>query len=67
VRRIVEEAYDEVRRLLTDHREQLESLTGALLRDETLDEDAAYAAAQVTRQLADTPQDNTATSAPTRG
>jgi cell division protease FtsH len=67
VRRIVDEAYAEVRQLLTDHREQLESLTGALLRDETLDEDAAYAAAQVTRQLADTPQDNTATSAPTRG
>jgi cell division protease FtsH len=67
VRRIVEEAYDEVRRLLTDHREQLESLTATLLRDETLDEDAAYAAAQVTRELADTSQDNTATSAPARG
>jgi cell division protease FtsH len=49
VRRIVEEAHQEVTRLLTDHREQLESLTEALLRDETLDEDHAYAAARVER------------------
>ena len=54
VRRIVEESYAEVRRLLTDHRDQLDSLTDALLRGETLDEDAAYAAAQVTRTPADT-------------
>jgi cell division protease FtsH len=67
VRRIVEQAYDEVRQLLTDHREQLDSLTEALLREETLDEDAAYAAAQVTRELADTSRDRTATSAPARG
>ena len=33
--------------LLTEHREKLESLVEALLRDETLDQDAAYAAAQV--------------------
>src|SRR3712207_4363238 len=32
VRRIVEESYAEVRQLLTDHREQLDSLTEALLR-----------------------------------
>jgi cell division protease FtsH len=65
VRRIVEESYAEVRQLLTDHREQLESLTETLLREETLDEDAAYAAAQVTRRLADTsPETTTATSAP---
>ena len=43
VRRIVEEAYADVRRLLSDHRDQLDSLTEALLRDETLDEDPAYA------------------------
>jgi len=54
VRRIVEESYAEVRRLLTDHRDQLDSLTDALLRGETLDEDAAYAAAQVARTPADT-------------
>jgi cell division protease FtsH len=54
VRRIVEESHQEVTRLLTDHRDQLESLTEALLRDETLDEDAAYAAARVERSRDDT-------------
>ena len=54
IRRIVEESYAEVRQLLNDHREQLDSLTAALLRDETLDEDPAYAAAQVTRESAET-------------
>jgi cell division protease FtsH len=54
VRRIVEESYAVVRRLLTEHRDRLDALTDALLRDETLDEDAAYAAAQVPRAPADT-------------
>jgi cell division protease FtsH len=54
VRRIVEESYAEVRDLLTEHRHQLDSLTEALLREETLDEDAAYAAAQVSRAPAET-------------
>jgi len=54
VRRIVEESYAEVRILLTEHRGQLDSLTEALLREETLDEDPAYAAAQVPRAPADT-------------
>jgi cell division protease FtsH len=67
VRRIVEESYAVVRQLLTDHRDQLESLTAALLRAETLDEDAAYAGAQVDRHMADTRVDITATSAPSRG
>jgi cell division protease FtsH len=49
VSRIVEESHREVTRLLTDHREQLESLTDALLHAETLDEDAAYAAARAER------------------
>ena len=53
VRRIVEESHDRVTRLLTNRREQLESLTAALLAQETLDEDAAYAAAQVRRNGAD--------------
>ena len=64
VRRIVEDAYADVTRLLTEHRQQLDALTDALLRDETLDEDAAYAAAQVVRERADTFQESTATSAP---
>jgi cell division protease FtsH len=54
VRRIVEESYVEVRDLLNRHRDQLDSLTDALLRDETLDEIPAYAAARVTRVPADT-------------
>ena len=54
VRRIVEESYLEVRELLTANRHKLDSLTEALLRDETLDEDPAYAAAQVQRGPADT-------------
>ncbi|MET0770521.1 MAG: ATP-dependent zinc metalloprotease FtsH [Solirubrobacteraceae bacterium] len=53
VRRIVEEAHARVTRLLTERREQLDALTNALLADETLDEDAAYRAAQVTRGAAD--------------
>ena len=67
VRRIVDESYTEVRSLLTEHRDQLDSLTDALLGQETLDEDAAYDAAQVPRHAADTPQETTtATSASTR-
>ena len=46
VRRIVDEAHTEVTRLLTDHRDQLESLGRALLAAETLDAADAYAAAQ---------------------
>jgi cell division protease FtsH len=54
VRRIVERAYMDVRELLTANRDKLESLTAALLRDETLDEDPAYEAAQVIREHAET-------------
>jgi cell division protease FtsH len=50
VRRIVEEAHGAVTRLLTEHRERLDSLTEALLAAETLDEDAAYEAARVPRE-----------------
>jgi cell division protease FtsH len=47
VRRIVEEAHVKVRELLTQHRAQLDSLAQALLEAETLDQDAAYAAAGI--------------------
>jgi cell division protease FtsH len=47
VRRLVEGAHEEATRLLVDHRDQLESLTQALLKAETLDELDAYAAAGV--------------------
>ena len=47
VRRIVDEAQHDVMRLLTDNRDRLESLAETLLREETLDQDAAYRAAGV--------------------
>jgi cell division protease FtsH len=49
VRRIVEEARAEVRKLLQNNRPKLDSLAEALLEHETLDEDDAYAAAGVAR------------------
>jgi cell division protease FtsH len=45
VRRLVDSAHQEVTRLLTEHRDQLESLAAALLDAETLDALDAYAAA----------------------
>ncbi len=47
VRRMVDAAHQEVTSLLTDHRDQLESLAQALLEGETLDALDAYAAAGV--------------------
>jgi cell division protease FtsH len=67
VRRIVEEAHESALRLLTDNRWRLDALTEALLREETLDEDAAYAAAQVDRRRADELTDVAAAPALERG
>jgi cell division protease FtsH len=47
VQHLVEEAHAKVTQLLTEHRSQLESLTRALLAEETLDAPDAYAAAGV--------------------
>jgi cell division protease FtsH len=47
VRKIVDRAYKDVVELLSEHRPQLDGLAEALLEHETLDEDAAYAAAGV--------------------
>jgi cell division protease FtsH len=47
VRRLVESAHQEVTSLLSEHRDQLESLAQALLKAETLDALDAYAAAGV--------------------
>jgi cell division protease FtsH len=47
VRRIVEEAHEEVSGLLREHRDQLEALADALVEHETLDEIEAYAAAGI--------------------
>jgi cell division protease FtsH len=55
VRRIVEEAHNAVTKLLSDHRDQLDSLTEALLAAETLDEEDAYRAARVPREFLPTP------------
>jgi cell division protease FtsH len=47
VRRIVATAYTRVCALLQENRDRLERLTEALLDKETLDEDAAYVAADI--------------------
>ncbi|MEV8534181.1 ATP-dependent zinc metalloprotease FtsH [Streptomyces sp. NPDC051211] len=49
MRRIVDECYVEACRLLREHRDQLDALAAALLANETLEEDAAYAAAGIPR------------------
>jgi cell division protease FtsH len=49
VRRIVDEALDEVRDLLRENRDKLDRLAAALLEHETLDELDAYAAAGIER------------------
>jgi cell division protease FtsH len=53
VRRIVDDAHAEVTQLLSDHRDQLDGLTHALLEAETLDAPDAYAAAGVTMRSAE--------------
>jgi cell division protease FtsH len=53
VRRIVDDLHADVTELLSDHRDQLESLTRALIAAETLDAPDAYAAAGVTMRAAE--------------
>jgi cell division protease FtsH len=50
VRRIVDEAHEDVLTLLRKHRSQLDSLAQTLLEHETLDEEDAYRAAGVERR-----------------
>ena len=57
VRRIVDEAHEQVVVLLRENRDKLDSLAQALLEHETLDEDQAYAAAGVTRAATDPARD----------
>jgi cell division protease FtsH len=52
VRRIVDEAHQEVVALLKENRGKLDSLASALLEHETLDEEDVYAAAGVSRAAA---------------
>jgi cell division protease FtsH len=47
VTRLIDQAHADVTQLLTEHRDQLESLARALLAGETLDTADAYAAAQI--------------------
>ena len=47
VRRLVDDAHDEVTELLSGNRDKLDSLVAALLEHETLDEPDAYAAAGI--------------------
>jgi cell division protease FtsH len=47
IRKLVESAHEHVTHLLSEHRDQLESLAQALLKVETLDAPGAYAAAGV--------------------
>jgi cell division protease FtsH len=53
VRRIVDEGHAEVTQLISDHRDQLDSLAHALLKAETLDAPDAYAAAGVPMRAAE--------------
>jgi cell division protease FtsH len=50
VRRIVEQEHEEVRRLLAEYRDKLDSLAETLLERETLDEADAYASAGLARE-----------------
>jgi cell division protease FtsH len=56
VRRIVDEAHEQVVDLLQENRDKLDSLAQALLEQETLDEDEAYAAAGVAHNATDEPR-----------
>jgi cell division protease FtsH len=56
VRRIIETAHEEVTRLLTEHRDQLDSLAQALLHAETLDGIDAYTAAQMVSRTPNRPR-----------
>ena len=49
VRRITEECYAEARRLLREHRDQLDAIVAKLLEQESLDEPEIYAAAGIPR------------------
>ena len=56
VRRIADEAYDDIVALLKDERERLDALAEALLVHETLDAEEAYAAVGLVRPVIEEPQ-----------
>ena len=53
VRTLVDDAHEAVTQLLNDHRDQLDSLTHALLEAKTLDAPDGYAAAGVPMRAAE--------------
>jgi cell division protease FtsH len=57
VQRMIEQAHVATTRLLSDHRDQLETLARALLEAETLDAPEAYAEATVPMPVADKEQE----------
>ena len=57
VKRIVGEAHDETVRLLAENRSRLDSLAETLVREETLDQPQAYAAAGLTPPAAPAPSE----------
>ena len=65
MRRIVDEAHQEVAALLQQNRSKLDSLASALLEHETLDEEDVYEAAGVPRTATPRP-DSYATAARSR-
>jgi cell division protease FtsH len=54
VQRLIEAAHSDVTQVLSSHRQQLDSLTSALLKAETLDGPDAYAAADVPMRATET-------------
>ena len=56
VRRLVDDAYDEVVALLRDNRDKLDGLASALVENETLEEDEAYRIAGVARPPREEPR-----------
>ena len=56
IREIIDAAHDDVTQLLADNRARLDALAEALMREETLDEADAYAAAGVEVPLETTPE-----------
>jgi hypothetical protein len=64
VRSLIDAAHRDVTALLAEHRDRLETLSRALLKDETLDELYAYAAAQMPVRNPDAPALNPHFSSP---
>ena len=56
VRQLIDTAHEDVTAVVAVHRDQLEALAQALLKDETLDESDAYAAAGMPGRPVDSPQ-----------